>query len=290
MKKLATLLLMPVFIFLISGCSDSASYTEEEKQALIPMVMVGGTLYLDTGLYNTSVKCGVPDGEITSSVEGSKKPSIDNQSNFGIGYEYQYGTTGTLEVNVDSKWRIFATEGARQNLQFPSDGSSCPTTVLKSAPALTVLYDDTSVEALKGTSSWRYLNDDGVWTGIEADSLHPLEAKEHMTPLNLLPSTRSSVEPLRAYLEWDVMPDLVTARCWSAEQWGHASAQSETVSVDTIMLDSDIETSPIVSIELKDGNYVYEVSAEWSRFDTWRGSAHYSFYTIGPNMKRCPIE
>jgi len=67
---------------------------EAETWDLIPMVMVNGTLYLDTGHESTiEARCGVMDGEITSQVDGSKQPTVDDQSNFGTGYGYQYGAT-----------------------------------------------------------------------------------------------------------------------------------------------------------------------------------------------------
>ena len=95
---------------------------EAETWDLIPMVMVNGTLYLDTGHESKiEARCGVMDGEITSQVDGSKQPTVDDQSNFGTGYGYQYGTTeGTIELFMNGKWWIFATEEARQKIQFPS--------------------------------------------------------------------------------------------------------------------------------------------------------------------------
>lgn len=95
---------------------------EAETWDLIPMVMVNGTLYLDTGHESTiEARCGVMDGEITSQVDGSKQPTVDDQSNFGTGYGYQYGATeGTIELFMNGKWWIFATEEARQAILFPS--------------------------------------------------------------------------------------------------------------------------------------------------------------------------
>lgn len=95
---------------------------EAETWDLIPMVMVNGTLYLDTGHESKiEARCGVMDGEITSQVDGSKQPTVDDQSNFGTGYGYQYGATeGTIELFMNGKWWIFATEEARQKIQFPS--------------------------------------------------------------------------------------------------------------------------------------------------------------------------
>ena len=102
--------------------SDEMSSTSNGTWDLVPMVMVNGTLYLDTGHEsNIEARCGVMDGEITSQVDGSKQPTVDDQSNFGTGYGYQYGATeGTIELFMNGKWWIFATEEARQEIQFPS--------------------------------------------------------------------------------------------------------------------------------------------------------------------------
>ena len=91
----------------------------------IPMVMVDGVLYLDTGKESTVMgRCGMMDGEITSEVPGYEEPSMDDQSNFGTGYSYQYGSIeGTIEIYMNGKWWIFATEEARKEIQFPSEGT-----------------------------------------------------------------------------------------------------------------------------------------------------------------------
>lgn len=68
------------------------------------MVVVDGVLYKDTGKISTELRCGMMDGEITSTVD--TVPEEDNQSNFGIGYGYQYGMNG-IEVSIDGEWHIF---------------------------------------------------------------------------------------------------------------------------------------------------------------------------------------
>ncbi len=96
---------------------------ESEQWDLIPMVMVNGELYMATGYEATSDrKCGTMDGEITSTVDGSKQPTQNNESNFGTGYGYQYGSQeGTIEIYMNDKWWIYATEEARQQIQFQTD-------------------------------------------------------------------------------------------------------------------------------------------------------------------------
>lgn len=76
--------------------------------ARIPMVMLDGKMYYDTGKESNIIpKYGVMDGEITSTVEGTKIPTKDNQSNFGAGYQYKYSSDNTIEINMNDKWYVF---------------------------------------------------------------------------------------------------------------------------------------------------------------------------------------
>lgn len=81
---------------------------EEVAWAKIPMVMVNDKLYYDTGKNSTiEGRCGNMDGEISSSVSGTETPTENNQSNFGSGYDYQYGIGDTIEVYMNENWRVF---------------------------------------------------------------------------------------------------------------------------------------------------------------------------------------
>lgn len=76
---------------------------------LPPLVMVDGQLYQDTGRESTLTgRCGVLDGEITSTVSSQEVPSKDNQSNFGTGFGYQIGPEpDTIEVYLNETWMVF---------------------------------------------------------------------------------------------------------------------------------------------------------------------------------------
>lgn len=75
---------------------------------VIPMVMIDGKLYYDTGKESSmDGRCGVMDGEITSTVDGSETPTVDDQSNFGTGFGYQYGADDTIEIFMNEKWIVF---------------------------------------------------------------------------------------------------------------------------------------------------------------------------------------
>ena len=77
-----------------------------EKLDYFTSADIGGRC--DTGKESTiSGRCGVMDGEITSTVDGSEIPTKDNQSNFGTGFEYQYGADNTIEIFMNEKWIVF---------------------------------------------------------------------------------------------------------------------------------------------------------------------------------------
>lgn len=140
----------------ISASTDAVA---EEKWDLIPMVQVNGELYLTTGFESTEPRCGMMDGEITSTVEGYERPSKDDQSNFGEGYGYQYGTEGTIEVCIDGRWWIYATEEKRQELQFPGRVES-----LETGDAAAVVSERAQI--------FSDILENGIWTDGTADCLN----------------------------------------------------------------------------------------------------------------------
>lgn len=95
------LLLISLILLLISGCSDI-----QEENAAAPNVMINNYLYHTTGIvveddgFKTS-------GKIKSSVDGTKIPHKNNQSNFGVGMEYAIISDDVVYVNVDEKWIRF---------------------------------------------------------------------------------------------------------------------------------------------------------------------------------------
>lgn len=81
----------------------------------IPMVMVDGKLFYDTG-ETIITKCGTYDGEITSSVDGSEIPVKNNQSNFGKGFGYLYAPgDDTIVVHMNEKWCVFEYRSDAEN-------------------------------------------------------------------------------------------------------------------------------------------------------------------------------
>ncbi|MBQ8831578.1 MAG: hypothetical protein IJ017_08265 [Oscillospiraceae bacterium] len=147
MKKYIALFLALLCVVALAGCSKEEP---EEKWALIPMVRVDGVLYLDTGFTNHDIDDGAePDGEIVSQVDGSEKPAADDQSNFGTGYKYRYGETeGTVDIYLNGKWRIFATEEVRHKLQFPENDDEDLSEIPGAVTHVVDIYDRAEEEQL----------------------------------------------------------------------------------------------------------------------------------------------
>jgi len=86
---------------------ESKEYLSDRR----PMVMINGELYFDSNREsNINGRCGVMDGEISSTVDASEIPTQDNQSNFGEGYGYQYIDENSIDIYVNEKWIRFEKE------------------------------------------------------------------------------------------------------------------------------------------------------------------------------------
>lgn len=82
-------------------------------QSILLMFFGESMLLGEDVIYKTSGHASTVDsaegvvGVITTKVSGSEKPMQNDQSNFGVGYEYRYGEEGTIEVKMGEKWVIF---------------------------------------------------------------------------------------------------------------------------------------------------------------------------------------
>ena len=103
---------------IFSSCTGEKQ--AEENGDKIPMVMIDGKQYYDTGKEAPSAEEDLPiAGEITSSVEGTEIPTENNQSNFGTGFAYRYGADDTIEILCNEKWMVFAyREGTGSQVKF----------------------------------------------------------------------------------------------------------------------------------------------------------------------------
>lgn len=160
----------------------------------------------------------------------------------GVGYRTKYEPCETLNSYAN---RLLNEEDALVILEEP--------------PALDIISSETYHETLLGTYSWQRKNDDGTFTGIQADSRHPLDCKDSLFPLEMAEIT--------AVLRFTENPDTLSVCCWSDEHWSDIGADSERVAVEGYQ------------IELKPGGYIYEVRAKWDTEKSgYGGTAYYSFY------------
>ncbi|MBR4099686.1 MAG: M56 family metallopeptidase [Clostridia bacterium] len=158
--------------------------------------------------------------------------------------------------------------------------------VIKEAPEMVVVSDDIGITALQGTTDWTYEADNGKAVTTVADSMHPLQAKKFMPVLDIVPTQFSYDDPLSARIQFNVkntksvrtmLPDEVYVHCWDESCWGNAGAKSEEIKVNIV--------NGNFFFKLKDGNYIYEVTAHWRSAKKYSGTSTYSFYTVKPKIK-----
>jgi hypothetical protein len=101
-----------------------------------------------------------------------------------------------------------------------------------------------------------------------------------MPYIDILPSYFSNLDPLGAYLVFNVTaddptsqvpPDDFTILCWEEDEWGKVGADGETVGIDLV--------EGNFFFRLKEGDYVYEVTALWNDKGSYGGMATYVFAT-----------
>ena len=122
-------------------------------------------------------------------------------------------------------------------------------------PVLVVHCGENSVKALRGTYSWSYVQN-GQGVGVAADSVHPLEAKDSMSPLEVVRDDDSAV----VHLEFEVVPDSVSACAWDTALWNKTDVEAQ-------------------ALTLLPYDAVYSVTATWDQENGCGGTAYYSFYT-----------
>lgn len=132
--------------------------------------------------------------------------------------------------------------------------------ILEEPPALSVLIDNTYVGAMLGSYSWQKKDADGNFINIIADSAHPLDCKDLLSPPFETPETT-------VVLRFAEKPDtILSVQCWSDKHWGEATADSEDAAVCGNVL------------TLKPGGYIYEIMAEWNTKSGYGGIASYFIY------------
>ena len=144
-------------------------------------------------------------------------------------------------------------EAMAGDVQLPS----VPTIFPLAPPYLAVICDEPAVYAWRGTSSWMTVDADGMGSGIESDSPHPLQCKDSLPILEI---TKKSTISLR----FEAAPSKITVKRY----------KSSTTDYDDF---DEIEVNG-ASFEAKSGDYVYEIIASWNGTD-YNGTVYYAFKT-----------
>lgn len=266
MKKQIALVLALALVLSVTACT-APEIEEAAPNAMIPMVMVDGVIYMTTGYESTATerRDGF-DGEISSTVGGHEQPTENDQSNFGTGFGYQYGQTeGTLELYINGKWWIYGTQEARDRMFYPERYR-----VIDEPPAFALIYGETRINPRTGSFSWNFTQDDGTELALCGDGLHPL-TEQALSPCVAL----TQDAPLEIWLHWDIMPDLVEVRCWEEASWEQLEAEPK----EAYRLMEGNETGDCFLLRPKNGNYIYEVVATWQNAPNFGGTVYYSFHT-----------
>ena len=123
-------------------------------------------------------------------------------------------------------------------------------------PALYVVTDKDSIRASCGNYDWCYDTGNGTKESVTACGAHPLDLEDTIARLTTtLPSVQLQ------FMSAPCDPYQITIHCWSEDCWGDLEAASEALTLTDGQL------------LLKEGGYIYQVTAKWSS-----GSASYCFY------------
>ena len=149
---------------------------------------------------------------------------------------------------------------------------------LRVPPVMVVVSNEQSIAAQKGTSDWIFTDEKGKAVNVVSDGVHPENAKKTMPRIDILPSYSSYSDPLDAYLGFNVKgmdpivqvpADEISIFCWKEEDWGKSGATGEEIFLNPV--------NGTLFFDLKDGNYVYEVTATWKKNVSFKGTASYTF-------------
>ncbi len=124
-------------------------------------------------------------------------------------------------------------------------------------PVLFVGDGEQRIKAWRGTYSWIVESADGISNGVNADSPHPLDLRESVPALALKKKTALT-------LSFEGRPTKITVKRYDLNAPGYDDYETVEVSEGTI--------------EVKAGNYLYEVIATWSG-EKYSGTVYYAFRT-----------
>ena len=136
---------------------------------------------------------------------------------------------------------------------LPAQASSFP----NQPPFLYVHDGKTQIKAWRGTHSWYVENEDGTGSGVCADSSHPLECKDSVPAIKV-------AQKATLTLNLEGNPSKITVKRYNLNTKNYDN-------YDEIIVSGNL-------IEVKSGDYLYEVIASWSS-QAYNGTVYYAFRT-----------
>lgn len=251
MKKFAALVLALSFIFALSGCEKEKEEQPTENLGEAYEEHLAGTV---SDIYTEG---GGADTVHVLELE------IDRQSTLYITVpdtEVIEGVEIGDEVEVDCTRHTKSGYCLLNSIEV-TGGEEETGEIVTEPPVLTVISGDIAAEARRGSYSWTVFGEDDMSVGTIACGVHTLELKDELEPLTFSGSA--------AYLQFEILPDKVSVICWDESCWGDTSAEGETLSADL--------TDGEYIMQLKSGSYIYQITAEWTSYETFEGEAEYSF-------------
>ena len=170
---------------------------------------------------------------------------------------YRFITNCSVTVQGSNEHITLSTDF---EMEEKSTDVTIPWGVFTEPPKLTI---SGVADATLGGYQWSYYLYDDTWAHVVADARHPLQMVEDLKIINLKTN--------RAEFHFEDWPDSYTVRCWQ--------------------IDSKVENSQTVlvwnnSIQLKDYNFVYEVTAVWDDDgEGYYGTVTYVFYPSYPSAR-----
>ena len=143
---------------------------------------------------------------------------------------------------------------------MPTDGiewPQIPSIFPLEPPHLFVSDGKNAIETQRLTTSWMTENEDGMGSGIESDSPHPLECKDRLPMLEI--TKKSAV-----ILNFSAPPSKVTVKRYKLSATDYDDYTELPFSGNTF--------------EAKAGDYVYEIIATWNG-QSYSGTVYYAFRT-----------
>ena len=128
-------------------------------------------------------------------------------------------------------------------------------------PRLVVVQAHEMIEAAIGNTEWDWELADGTRSHIVACGSTMYENRDRLNVLKL-----EADEALFVNLQFGTDPNKVTVTCWNLDE---ENPEPEIIEAEDVLW----------SVDLKDGNYAYEIKAEWTDFPRFNGVVEYGFKT-----------